>query len=162
MKGDILFWYDWEGTEAQLLTELIEKYTELIPEVNVIGFPVSADTIVARFEDRSASGLGPDLLLLNSSLAYELAQKNLLSDISGQIELDEEQYVSEARSTVQDGNSLYGLPFSMHSQVLYYNKLLTESPPDTLEELQDRIADGESIALDTNLVNAIWGAHLAV
>jgi len=157
MNGRVLLWHDWQGPETQTLNNLIEKFTELHPDVEVISLPVSADTMVNRFDDRNASGLGPDLILLNADSVFELAESGLIDDISGQIDLEDGQYLSSALVTLQDGERLFGLPFSMHSQILYYNKELVESPPESLAELQDRVTADEDIALDTNLFNAIWG-----
>lgn len=61
-NGRILLWHTWQGAGAQLLEELILEYNELHPEVSIIAVPVSPHSIVARFQDRSASGLGPDPL----------------------------------------------------------------------------------------------------
>lgn len=157
LEGQVLLWHDWQGTETQILNELIEKFTELHPDVKVIGQPVSPDTIVERYEDRNASGLGPDLMLLNAGLAYELAEAGIINEISGQVDLEEGQYLSAGLATMQDGERLFGLPFSMHSQVLYYNKELVQSPPETLVELQERVATGEKIALNTRFLDTIWG-----
>jgi len=157
MNGRILFWHEWQGAEAQVLNDLIAEFTTLHPGVEVIVVPVSPGTIENRYQNRSGSGLGPDILLLDAGSVFELAEAGLLNDISGQVSLERKPYLPSVLKTVQNGNALYGIPFSMHTQVLFYNKTMVQSPPTSLAELQNRVASGEKIALDANLVDALWG-----
>ncbi|MCA9951735.1 MAG: extracellular solute-binding protein [Anaerolineales bacterium] len=157
IKGRILFWHTWQGTEAQVLNDLIADFTTLHPGVDVITVPVSAGTIVNRFQDRSVSGLGPDIMLLDSRSIFELAEAGFINDISKQVDLEKQPYLSAALTAVQNNDQLFGIPFALHSQVLFYNKTLVQTPPTSLAELQTRVAAGEKMALDANLVDAIWG-----
>lgn len=157
MNGRVLLWHDWLGTEAQVLNDLIAEFTKLHPGVEVISVPVSSGTIVNRFEDRSDSGLGPDIMLLDAKSVFRLAEAGLINDISEQVDLERQSYLASALTAVQNGEELFGIPFSVHSQVLFYNKTLVESPPTSLTELQSRVANGEKIALDAKLVDAVWG-----
>lgn len=157
MNGRVLLWHEWQGVEAQLLNTLITEFRRLHPGVDVITVPVSAGTIVNRFQDRSDSALGPDIMLLDAGSVYQLAEAGLIEDISGQIALGGHHYLSAAQIALQKGDELFGIPFAVDSQVLFYNREMVQSPPETLAELQDRVADGERIAMDANLMDAIWG-----
>ncbi|MEI2776514.1 MAG: extracellular solute-binding protein [Tetrasphaera sp.] len=58
---------------------------------------------------------------------------------------------------VADDDHLYALPFSGHTEVLYYNKDLAQTPPTTIAELLDRVAAGETFAQGTRFVDSYWG-----
>ncbi|MDX1416892.1 MAG: extracellular solute-binding protein, partial [Candidatus Promineifilaceae bacterium] len=157
MDGRVLLWHDWQGADAQVLNDLIAEFTAIHPGVEVISVPISAGTIINRFQDRSDSGLGPDLMLLDSGTIFELAETGLIKDISAQVDLEKQSYLPSALSMLRNGDQLFGIPFSVHSQVLFYNKALVDSPPASLAELQARVMDGEQFAFDAQLVDVIWG-----
>jgi arabinogalactan oligomer/maltooligosaccharide transport system substrate-binding protein len=157
LSGRVLLWHDWSPVEEPVLEALLDKFRTVHPGVEVISVAVPGDQIVAEFKDRAPAGLGPDLLLLDSEALHELAQVGLVADLSGREDVTPSQYLSRALVSVGDGERLYGLPFAMHSQVLFYNKELVETPPTTFGELLDRAARGERLALNTQLAEVLWG-----
>ena len=71
---------------------------------------------------------------IDARLVYELAQAGLLKDIGPRDDIDTSLFLNAALNTVRDDEQLYGLPFSVHTQVLYYNSALVTTPPATLDE----------------------------
>lgn len=157
-KGAILLWHDWTGAESAYLNSLLDRYRQLHPGVNVISVAVPGDELVATFRERTEAGLGPDVLLVDASLAYELAQAGLLKDLGQREDIDRSRYLGAALNTVRDGDRLYGLPFSLHTQVLYYNTELAPPPPPTLDEWLNDISNTRKVAFNSGLTEAFWGA----
>ncbi|UCC50562.1 MAG: extracellular solute-binding protein, partial [Anaerolineaceae bacterium] len=54
-------------------------------------------------------------------------------------------------------DELYGLPLSVETSALYYNKALTDGPPETLTELLEHAVEGKKVAINTNFDTAFWG-----
>lgn len=155
-SGRILLWHTWTGSEAATLNKMLAAYQDLNPGVSVIGIGVEEEDFVDRFVDRSDSGLGPDLLLLDSNLLYGLVDDNRLRDLAPQ-GLDLSPYLSTAVNMVSDGKQLFALPFSAHTQALFYNKTLVDSAPETIAELEDRSRNGEVFAQNADFTDSYWG-----
>lgn len=155
-NGRILLWHTWTGADAYVLEKLIASYKELHPGVDVISVPVPADAMADRFADRTASGLGPDLILADASTIYQLAQRGLLRDLTPQ-GVDLTHYLATTVGMVTDGPRLYALPVSLHTQVLFYNTELVKVPPASLAQLVKRVAAGEVFAQSTDFVESYWG-----
>jgi ABC-type glycerol-3-phosphate transport system substrate-binding protein len=80
LEGYLLLWHDWTGQESALLDNLLDRFQQLHPNVTVISLTVPPDQLVQTFSERVAAGLGPDLLLVDAGLVYDLAQAGLLKD----------------------------------------------------------------------------------
>lgn len=140
-----------------MLDALLDRFRTVHPGVDVISVAIPGDQIVAEFKDRAPAGLGPDLLLVDAEALHDLAQVGLVADLAGREDVDPSQYLSRALTSVGDGRRLFGLPFSMHTQVLFYNKELVSTPPTNFDELLDRTAQCERLALNTQLAEILWG-----
>lgn len=152
----ILLWHTWAGEEVSTLNEMIATYRGLNPKVEVISVFVPKDAIVSRVASRARSGLGPDIILTDASIIYDMAEQDLIRDL-GPLDLDLSTYLSTAVRMVSDGTGLYGLPLSAHTHVLYYDRELVETPPKTIAELLHRIDGGEVLAQNPNFVTSYWG-----
>ncbi|NJN82080.1 MAG: extracellular solute-binding protein, partial [Caldilineaceae bacterium] len=152
----LLLWHTWTGEQIAALDEMIATYQELNPHVEVIDVAVPVETIVDRVANRSAAGLGPDLILSNAPVIYQLAESALIRDLAP-LGLDLSNYLSNAVRMVSDDAHLYALPLSAHTHVLYYNKELVEAAPATIAELMQRAEAGEVLAQNPNFVQSYWG-----
>lgn len=157
LSGRVLLWHAWSADEEQVLEKLLDRFRRVYPKVDVISVAIPSDQIVVEFKDRAPAGLGPDLLLLDAEDLHELAQVGLVADLSDRGDVDPSRFLSRALVSTSDGEHLYGLPFSMHTKVLFYNKELVDTPPTTFLELLDRTARGERLALNTQLSESLWG-----
>ena len=156
-RGRILLWHTWTGAAVPVLEQMIAGYEALHPEVDVISVGVAATDVVATFTSRSRDGLGPDLLLVDAGAVYDLAQAGLIQDLSGRDDVDIARYLAAALAMVGDGEHLYGLPFSGHTQVLFFNRAHVSSLPRDVFELADRAGRGETVALPTGFEQSYWG-----
>lgn len=156
LSGRILLWHTWTGAEGRILDGMLAGYRQLNPGVEIISVGVDEGTFVSRFADSGAAGLGPDLVLADAGMIYDLAEQGLIRDLAP-LELDLSTYLSTAVRMVSDETHLYALPFSGHTEVLFYNKELVQTPPATIAELLQRVAAGEVFAQNTNFRESYWG-----
>lgn len=86
------------------------------------------------------AGDGPELFMWAHDWIGEYHQNGFLSDQSGDVSFDLEEYFGEnAESGTFDGE-LHGLPHAAETVGLIYNKDYVDEPPETFDELLD-IAD---------------------
>jgi len=162
----------WTTLPPQYMEEELEKrfdesfddFLTIHPEVTIIRSSVVYDELLEKFKTDAQLGLGPDLLIAHSSWVPELAEMGLIQDLSDRDDIDTSIYFSTSVSTLRykpaDGREegLYGLPLSLATTVLYYNKDLVDvPPPTTLPALLDQAAEGKKVALDTSFSGAFWG-----
>lgn len=156
LKQPILLWHAWNERETKVLNELLARFATIYPENVVIQQGFSAEELLAQFRQQAQRGLGPDLVIINGRALRELAHAGLIQDLSPYA-IDTSVYLSTALQTLRYQDRLYGLPLSLHTIALYYNKNLITEPPTTLTALLEQAADSHSIALNTSFYGAFWG-----
>ena len=152
----ILIWHTWTDEDAVILNEMLEAYRELNPGVDVISVAVPESLFVTRYADRNAAGFGPDLIISNASIIYQLAERNLIRDLAP-YQIDMSNFLSSAVQMVSDDTHLYALPFAGHTSVLYYNKEMVESAPETITEIVHRVKNGDVVAQNPGFIESYWG-----
>jgi maltose-binding protein MalE len=163
LQGHILVWHTWEGRESEVLSELLNAFVEINPDVKIVqqNFP-SADDTAEEFVNQAASGLGPDIIIVPSVMARDLAELGVIQSLDiEKDEIDIDAYLPAAVNGLYLEDNLYGLPFSLHTFALYYNKdmLGDVNPPATIDELWQQAQEGKTFALPTNFKGAFWGVQ---
>lgn len=156
LKGRILLWHAWSGTEEEILDGLLDKFNDIYPSISVIAVAYDPDELQEQFKDKVEQGLGPDLLIGSQLWTRDLADAGLLQTID-QEDVDLSLYLAPALNTLNYNDELYGLPLSVHTSALYYNRSLVDEPPETLQELLEQAAEGKTVMLNTDFDSAFWG-----
>ncbi len=159
--GRLILWHGWSGPQADVLDTLIDRFVEIYPDTQIVRSSVPSDQLVQRFRTRAAMGLGPDLLIMPAQAIPELAEEELIQDLTPYIGVDPSvnmaRYFAPALETVHHQEHLYGLPVAMHTMVLYYNHELVETPPTNIDGLLREATEGRAVALNTDFYRAFWG-----
>ena len=155
-RGRILLWHTWTGEEGAALDSMLAAYSEINPGIEVISVQIEEGSFVKRFLDRNEGGLGPDLVLASSNIIYQLAEKQQIRDLAP-LKKELTTYLSTSLGTVSDGERLFALPFSGSTRVLFYNRTLVITPPETITALLERTGKGEIFAQSTNFIESYWG-----
>ncbi|MBK8047773.1 MAG: extracellular solute-binding protein [Anaerolineales bacterium] len=157
LKGSILIWHDWVGQEKTTLEELLAKFEELNPGVDVISLGMETETLVQQLAERSQGALGPDMLVVDADALQQLVEADLVQNLNGRSHVDERRFTPAALETTRNQDGLWGLPFTLHTQLLFYNKSMVDKPPRDLDELVEQVNAGKNIALATGFNDAFWG-----
>lgn len=155
----ILLWHNLPETEAAALENVINRYRRANPEIDVIVQPQGADMDQA-FMRATRSGLGPNLLLTGSTGLRDLVAAGSILPLDKQISAEElARYLSVALRTLQVAGQVYGLPMAVDTQVLYYNRALTDQPPSTLDQMLQAVNGGERVLLNSQFPDMFWTAR---
>jgi len=158
-SGRILVWHSWNEAEEIVLAQILERFTEIHrgATVKIQGFDTTEE-MLSEFETAADSGLGADLMFAPGGAVRALAEAELIRSIDK--ELTDEEALNFLRGALQlmevDG-SLYGMPASLSTTVLYYNQNLTDTPPATLAGLLDEAAAGRFVAMSSGFRDTFWG-----
>ena len=148
-SGDLaaeLTWWDTSDptTEAKAYDELIAKFNEEYPNVEIKHETVPFDQTQNKFKTAAESGSGaPDILRAEVAWTPEFASLGYLYNLEGTAALDNNFLETPLSSNVYDGKT-YGVPQVTDTLGLMYNKSLfekagldPEAPPATWDEVRD-------------------------
>jgi len=127
LQGQILIWHTWQGQEQTALRGLLDGFTELHPNVSIVEEFYDIEDIQEIYRYQIEAGLGPDILIAPASWAESLADERLIQDISNREDVNLDIYLKAALDMLRANEKVYGLPLSLNTQVLYYNKTLLNS-----------------------------------
>jgi arabinogalactan oligomer / maltooligosaccharide transport system substrate-binding protein len=86
------------------------------------------------FMEAAEDGNGPDIEFgVNHSRLEKLHSENLLSEAPSSI-IDKTKFIDSAVQTVSFDGNMYGVPLSITTYGLYYNKSMIKVPPKTFDE----------------------------
>jgi len=159
LQGRVLLWHAWTNEEADALADVLNRFQEIHPKVVIKQEAfASMDAMRQQFELAAAAGLGPDLMIAPSNWIRSLRHAQLVDEIGTAVDPTLiERYLPAAVASLRYQDGLYGLPVTLDTMVLYYDRDLVEQPPATLEGLLAAATEGQLVALGTTFLDAFWG-----
>lgn len=159
IQGRVLLWHAWTDQKATALTEALARFHAIHPDVVVKQQAfANADEMLGQFQVAAAAGLGPDLILAPSQWIPALRRAKLIDAIGDTLPgTTIERYLPGALTALQDGDSLYGVPVTVDTTVLYYDRRYVEQPATTLDALLAAAKGGQFVEMSTTFVDAFWG-----
>lgn len=160
-EGLLRIWHPWNGRLADALEQFAAEFMANCPDVEVMVTEISEarlrDLYTAPRGDVVGSSL-PDLVLGTSDWLLPFVTAQAVQPLNAFITPEiRQRFMPAALGTVEYQAELYGLPYWLDFNVLYFNNELISDPPLTLNELR-QVANGVGAALPTNFIDAYWGA----
>jgi len=160
VRGRLLFWHS-RAADAEAIATIVADFEEIYPGVEVVIEVIPEADLRRRYSGAATLGLGPDVFIASSRWIPDLADDGLIQDI-GPDEPALGQYLTVALANVaydvgDDGEGLYGLPFSLEPVALYYNVERISSPPQTLDDMLALGQGGTNIGILTRFDGGMWG-----
>ncbi|MGL5508072.1 MAG: ABC transporter substrate-binding protein, partial [Microcoleaceae cyanobacterium] len=154
-KGHLLVWYAVNNQDQTVLNNFIENYEAIYPHIKIIKEYIPQEKIVDLFVNRAKSGLGPDVILLWQPMLPDLIKENVIQIIPKQ-KFDTSIYSLTTLSQVTNQKHLYGLPTSLHTSVLCYDKKAIKTVPQNISELIAQSHTGKNVGLHSKLYYLLW------
>lgn len=129
---EILIWTSNEGA-AKAINEIKKDY-EIEYNDKVVVEVLNKD-LTSLFKTAALAGKGPDILLWANDVSGELAQSGLIEPLD-ELPFLTDNFLPVALRAFSYKGRLYGYPYAVESIVLFYNKDLVKSPPESFEELE--------------------------
>lgn len=138
-SNEILLWSSTTGPDGEKIQATIDNYNATNPTYPVKLVSMQADTFNTKLTTAGKSGKGvPDLALVASEALPTYQTQGLLDDWDAAIEgseLKKENYVESAWDVGTLDGKQYGIPATMGSWIMYYNKDLADKyAPGALDD----------------------------
>ncbi len=158
IAGRVLIWHTFNPQEEAVFDAMLENFAELHPDVRLTDERFTLEELETVFPEQAGSGLGPDIVILPASHINVLAADGLIRDISDAIgengTLDETRFLTNALDMVRDGERIFGVPLSLSTFGLYYNKTLLGAADASAEEAAALITAQREQITDTAAIDA--------
>ncbi|MBA4248358.1 MAG: hypothetical protein C0444_08705 [Microbacterium sp.] len=151
-------------SQKEALDELIVEF-ETANDIDVKVTYIPKDSFNTKLNSSIAVGRNPDVSYLDQPLTPRFAADGLLLDVTDQLAagIGADSFLPAAMETnIVDGRA-YGVPLSMTTVALYYNKALVEQAPTTWDEWLDSARDvyvPNTTAAFEGIGGGGWGAWL--
>ena len=142
-SGSVTLWHGWTGAEADTLNnQIIPAWEAANPDIELDVLAVPFDQLKNKYQTEAATGGGPDLLIGPADWVGELAGAELIKPLDELVSADTlSAYVPSSVDALKYDGKLYGLPESIETVALYYNKDMVPTPPTSTAELEQMSAD---------------------
>lgn len=130
ISGNLLVWLPYENHAQALIKAFNEKYPNVTVEYEIIGTLETAEKLSLD----GPAGVGADVIWTGAD-RFNIDDgyiEPFPADVQSRIE---DVLLDAAVSAKMKDGKMYGLPISLQTVALYYNKDLVETPPETFEEI---------------------------
>ncbi len=166
VPNDELDWLQDDYRDGQTWEPLLEAFRRLHPNVDVQISTAAESTLVAKLQRDTDRGLGPDLLLVRSTVAIALLDRGLVEPLprGEPVQSALELLKPADRRRVSGSRGMAGLPVFNEVSLACYDRRRISRPPTTLTELLAQAASGQPIGMAADPVGLWWtagalGAH---
>lgn len=161
LQGRVLIWHAYSGAEAEALTEMLDRFRNINPDVTIMqqGFASTA-ALQEEYSGAVATGLGPDVIVGPSSWIAPLARARLIAPLDGDVNDDVwQRYTSATMDTITYGEERYAVPLAFNTLALFYNRQVVSDTVSTTDGLEREAAAGQIVLMSTTFRDAYWGIN---
>lgn len=133
----ISFWHGWTGAEEETLGEIIDKFQAENPNITVETLPTPFDKLNEKLRASLPTDQAPDLFLGPHDWAGTFAALGQVEEVTPYISDVKDNYLASALEAGKYQGKFYGIPDSVKTYVLIYNKDLVKNPPKTVAEMRE-------------------------
>ncbi len=140
---EITYWGDWGGEGQKQFEVMMDTFNKSQSKITA-KYVVTQD-MVTKFLTAASSGQSPDIMFWDRWRTVLYAPKGVLHPINDYMSRDNikaEDFYTEAVRELSWNDKVYGLPLTVDSRALFYNKKIFAengiiNPPTTWEELNE-------------------------
>lgn len=136
LAGTVTLWHSWDEIQRQSLVQIIQEFQALNPGVQFDVLYIPVDNLLFRFQQASAEGAPPSLLLGPAEWGSQLYDQGYIAQLDQLLTADlEGNLVPPALSAGVYQGKQVGLPYAVEGITLFRNQTIIPLEAATLEEL---------------------------
>jgi maltose-binding protein MalE len=165
LQGTLLIWHPYQGDNAKVITDALNGFQQLNPQVQIISESIPPNELSERFIKEGNYGFGPDIMIDGNRLIPELVKAGRIQPIPEKA-IDLSSYFPKTWTNVRYQGKIYGWPLAYRLRVLCYNQAKIEQtvtdktlnqPPSGLDGLIKRSQKGYSVGMVSSFEDTFWG-----
>lgn len=156
LSGTIILWHTWMDADANALENSIESFQIIYPDTRIIVSHYAEKEMFEKVLASTSLGFGPDIILGPQSLLQQFIDESLILPIPTE-KINMVSYLDKALDSVLYQDEFYGLPISLYTNMLYFNKAEVASPIQSLNELTSAFESGQTFGMGSSYIDLIWG-----
>lgn len=137
----LVLWHGWSATARQALSRLVDRFNQQHPNGRILLQSIPLSSFDTDLRAALAAGGGPHIVLVPNTWVGSFAQQGALLPLDGLITAGDRQALlpsalGGAQAHGADGKqSIYGLPISIDTLALFYDKRNVLRPPEDTDTL---------------------------
>jgi arabinogalactan oligomer/maltooligosaccharide transport system substrate-binding protein len=139
-RAVIVLWHGYRAGEQVAIEQVVERFNASQDRVVVRAQAIPSTPFADKVTISVPRGQGPDVFIFAHDKIGTWVEKGVLEPLAERVsEAELAPFVPQSvRALVYLGN-LYGLPLSLKTLVMFYNKALLPAPPPTMEGLIEAV-----------------------
>lgn len=135
-QTEIVLWHSYRGGEKAALKQVVANFNESHSDIKIKALGVPFDALPDKITAAIPLGKGPDLFIFAHDRIGGWVEADIIEPLDFYLEDDiSDQFVDGAYEPMIYDGSLYGLPMSLKSIILFYNPDIISTPPKTTDEM---------------------------
>lgn len=135
-RGTLTIWHSFAEGQMPALEQALADFSQLYPDVYFDVLYVPLDNLRSRYELAAQENRAPDILLGPAAWGPALYDAGLIADLTDAASAELLQGLNPAAvEAARYQDALIGLPYDLQGVVLYRNKALIPTAPETFGEL---------------------------
>ena len=153
----ITYWHTFtEGARKDYIDEMVAEYMKEHPNVKINVEVYPWNVFAQKWTAGLAAGALPDVSSVNPDNLFAINQAGAVLPMNPLIDaLEEDYFLGKPLDNFTDGDTVLGIPYYLHSYVMWYRKDVLEeknlSVPKNWDELLSTVAAVADIEIDMDL-----------
>jgi len=151
----LLLWHPFEAESAVVLNDILDEYARL-HNLTIVREYVPLPEMRTTYEEKVALGLGPDIFIISQPFVGPIIRGGFVRSLDD-FNIDTTIIATPAQQQIRWQGKLYGVPFSMITSMMCYNRALVDKPATQLVDLVEEVENGQQIAFVSSFARMFWG-----
>ncbi len=135
-QTEVTLWHSYRGNEKDAVIQVVEKFNSTNKDVRIKALGIPYDAFPDKITAAIPRGKGPDIFIFAHDRIGGWVEAGIIEPIDFYLEEDiSGNFVEGAWEPMLYDGSMFGLPMSLKSIILFYNPDIISAPPKTTDEM---------------------------
>lgn len=135
-QTEVTLWHSYRGNEKDAVMQVVEKFNSTNKDVRIKALGIPYDAFPDKITAAIPRGKGPDIFIFAHDRIGGWVEAGIIEPIDFYLEEDiSRNFVEGAWEPMLYNGSMFGLPMSLKSIILFYNPDIISAPPKTTDEM---------------------------
>jgi arabinogalactan oligomer/maltooligosaccharide transport system substrate-binding protein len=135
-QTEVTLWHSYRGDEKDAVMQVVENFNNSHSEVKIKPLGIPYDAFPDKITAAIPRGKGPDIFIFAHDRIGGWVEAGIIEPIDFFLEKDiSGNFVEGAWEPMLYNGSVFGLPMSLKSIILFYNTNIIKTPPKTTAEM---------------------------